>query len=156
MFRVLCTLLVASILGVPALAAPAPKRKPVSAKPAPAKTNPSLEAFEIDLQRFPSEICALEWGVAAHRHIDYLNRRIAFLRKTEAFRREADDLLDYRIQVEHWLNVWRDLIRAHECFDPVEDRRAALERVRAAIGEEAYWQGFLWPPIATHMLLRRD
>lgn len=134
-------LLLSLCLTMPSFGAPAPKPRP--------RSNPEAESLRRDLARFPDIATCRAYIAVGEKHLTWIDYRIALLPFERA------EWTDYRMQVVGALEVWRDLETAHEysqyAWSPEYGRRR-LDRVREAIGEEAYWFGYLPPPFAVHAM----
>lgn len=107
-------------------------------------------ALEAELQRFPTyEVCCY-WVRAAHEQEKWLRQRASL------FPWDARALQDCADSIAAWRETWSNLANARCPGWSLSYRQDELERVREAIGEANYWQGFLWPPVAVNLLWRMD
>jgi len=132
---------------VSAIAAPAPKPQA-----RPAKVDPDLAYLQSELSRFPSQETCRMWTDFADTHLKWIETRILLFPADRAVWAE------YRTQVMYWRDVWWRLSNAiyYANCNRLVEAWEEFDDVRRAVGEQAYYVGFIWPPVAAHMLPRRD
>ena len=138
MKKTILTALAILLLAMPILAAPRPQPRP--------RVDPALVALEGELQRFPNRDLCRACIHLADEHMEWLRMEALLHPERRA------DICEYGTQVSGWREVWVWLEDARTPIYFPEYRRIQLAKVRAAIGEEAYNLGFVWPPVAAHWL----
>lgn len=136
--RIILTMTLLIVFTCPTIAAPRPKSHPCP--------DPELAAIEADLARFPPREYCRKMSLWADEHLKYLAVQW-LLQPSHRF-----ELNEYMADITRWRALWWGLYWAKDGGSWVRYRRDVLDNIRAAIGEEAYQCGFLWPPVAAWML----